>query len=40
MGKHMTQIKAFVLSDKRHDAGWYIDAMTMLKAGNTIWVRI
>ena len=40
MGKHIIQIKTFVLNDKRHDAGWYIYNMIMLKTGNTIWVRI
>jgi len=40
MDKHITQIKTFVLNDKRHDASWYMAAKTTLKAGNMIWVRI
>lgn len=40
MSKHIIQIKAFVLNDKRHDASWYVDARIMIKVGNKIWVRV
>ena len=40
MSKHIIEIKAFVLNDKRHDAGWYMAARIVIKSGDTLWVRI